>query len=175
MAKIAYTKLGAKIDSTIINVDINGNMVEVRAYLPLAEKLNLIARVIELSHDIDYNYANPLKTEVYFALEAIRAYTNITFTDKQLEDPQKLYDALSSSGVIDIIFKTIPEAEMTVVRNNIEATQKAFYAYRTSVIGLLEHISTDYSDLDLDITKLQEKFANGENLELVKNIIEKLG
>lgn len=175
MAKLAYTKLGAKINSTVNKIELGENIVEIRQYLSVNEKLDLIGRVIELAHDMNYNFSNPLKTEVYFVVEVIRAYTNINFTEKQLEEPQKIYDALQSSGILDSLLLAIPEKEMKSLRHNLAATQRAYYLYRNSLIGLLEQVSTDYSDLDLDITELQKKLANGENIELVKNIIDKLG
>lgn len=175
MAKLAYTKLGAKINNTINKIEIGDNIVEVKAYLSVDEKLNLISKIIELSHDYNSNFSNPLKTEVYLTIEAIKAYTNITFTEKQLEDPQKLYDALYSSGISKTILGAIPEDEYTDLITFLTDTQNAFYAHRHSIVGVLENISNDYSDMNLDIEALQEKLANGENIELVKNIVSKLG
>ena len=39
------------------------------------------------------------------------AYTNINFTDKQKEDPTKLYDILVSSGLVSKVINIIPVAE----------------------------------------------------------------
>lgn len=175
MAKVTYTKLGAKIDNTIKNIEINNQNIEVRQYLPVNEKLQLVGNVIELSHDLERNFANPLKSEVFFALEVIRFYTNITFTDKQMEEPHKIYDALDSIGMIDEIFNAIPAREMKILRENLQATTTAFYAYRNSIFGILDAVAKDYSDLDLDITSLQEKLANPEALSLLKKITEGLG
>jgi hypothetical protein len=58
---------------------------------------------------------------------------------------------------------------------NLEKTQNAFYTYRSSVLGILDMLQADYSDLNLDITELQSKLANGENIDLIKKIIDKLG
>ena len=175
MAKVAFSKLNAKVNTDIKSISVDDKVVEVRQYLTVDEKLDLLARVIELAHDTTNNFSNPLKTEVYFIVETIVAYTNISFTEKQLENPQKLYDALLSSGWVNQIFDKIPDSEMEILRTNLEKTQNAFYTYRNSMAGILETISTDYSDLDLDITELQKKLANGENIELVKNIVNKMG
>ena len=42
-------------------------------------------------------FINPLQVEVYTLLQIIEKYTNITFTDKQKEDPAKLYDLITIS------------------------------------------------------------------------------
>ena len=176
MAKIAFSKLNAKINTNTKTIMLeDGKEIEIIQYLPTAEKLDMIARVIELAHDVNINYMNPLKTDVYFDLEVIQSYTNITFTEKQLSDLPKLYDMIVSSGWLDRIMAEIPEVELSVLRSNIVRTQEAYYAFRNSAAGLLELISTDYQDLDLDITNLQKKLAGAENIELVKSIMEKMG
>jgi hypothetical protein len=57
----------------------------------------------------------------------------------------------------------------------LEKTQNAFYQYRNSVLGIMEVLTGDYSDLDKNITELSNKLINNENLELVKDILTKLG
>lgn len=176
MAKIAFSKLNAKVNTDIKTIALeDGKEIEITQYLSTEEKLGLIARVIELAHDVDINYMNPLKTDVYFDIEVLKAYTNITFTDKQLENLPKLYDQLLSSGWLVKIINEIPKEEIRILKHNVARTQTAFYAFRNSAAGILELISTDYSNLDLDITNLQKKISNGENIELVKSIVEKMG
>lgn len=176
MARFSYTKLNAKINQEVKEIRVEGSdtPIEVRQYLPVEEKLALIGRVIELAHD-ENNFSNPLKVDVYYTLEVIKAYTNISFTDKQWENPTKLYDSLLSSGWINKIFYEIPEFERDDLRTSLNDTIAAFYTYRNSVMGVLDNIQTDYSDMNLDITELQQKLANGENIELVKSILGKLG
>lgn len=176
MARFPYTKLNAKINNEVKTIVVDGvdNPIEVRQYLPIDEKLGLIGRVIELAHDGN-NFSNPLKLKVYYSLEVIQAYTNIAFTDKQKENPTKLYDALESSGWMKQIYNVIPLEEQGLLYGGLIETIENYYKYRNSVLGVIENISTDYSDLNLDIGALQEKLANGENIELVKNIMTQLG
>ena len=103
------------------------------------------------------------------------AYKNITFTDKQKEDIAKLFDLMEENGLLDIIISAIPEEEYNFVIDGINKTVDAIYTYQNSVLGILESISQDYSNLDLDIEKLQDKISNPENLALLKDIITKLG
>ena len=94
MAKIAFTKLGLKKKDEVKTVNINNNVIEVKQYLPINDKLALISRVINLSHDSSNNFANPVQIEVIGTIEIIMAYTNLSFTEKQKEDYAKLYDLL---------------------------------------------------------------------------------
>ena len=83
MAKVSLTKLGLKVNQNVKNIEFNEQIIEVKQYLPIDDKLNLIARVIENSYDIKNNFSNPVKINVFGELEIIMAYTNLSFTDKQ--------------------------------------------------------------------------------------------
>ena len=175
MAKVPFNKLKCKINEDSIPVKIGEETIAVRQYLPVQEKLALIGRVVEFAHDADRNFSNPVKADIFKELELVFAYTNIAFTDKQKEDIPKLYDMLASSGVLAQILEAIPEEERTTISYGVIDSVEAIYKYQNSVLGLLDIIATDYSALDLDITKIQDKIKNPENLTLLKDIITKLG
>jgi hypothetical protein len=174
MAKIGFTKLSLKRKNEVKTITINNNQIEIKQYLPVNEKLDLIARVINGAHDQN-NFPNPIKIEVIGTLEMIMAYTNISFTEKQKEDIPKLYDLLEENSVIKDIISQIPEDEYNFIIDGINKTVDAVYTYNNSVLGILEAVSQDYSNLDFDIQKLQNDIANPENLKLVKEILTKLG
>ncbi len=174
MAKIGFTKLSLKRKNEVKTITINNNQIEIKQYLPVNEKLDLIARVINGAHDQN-NFPNPIKIEVIGTLEMIMAYTNISFTEKQKEDIPKLYDLLEENGVIKDIISQIPEDEYNFIIDGINKTVDAVYTYNNSILGILESVSQDYSNLDFDIQKLQNDIANPENLKLVKEVLTKLG
>lgn len=174
MAKVAFSKLALKKQEDVKIVKIGNFDIEVKQYLPVNEKLNLIARVLNGAHD-ENNFPNPIKIEVISTLEIIMAYTNISFTDKQKEDIAKLYDLLDSNGIVNIIIAAIPEEEYNFLITGIDDTIKAVYTFQNSILGILETISKDYSNLSLDASKLQQQMANKENLDLLRDILTKLG
>ena len=174
MAKVSFTKLGLKKKEEIKNITINDQVIEVKQYLPISDKINIITNVIEKSAD-DNNFANPVKVEVFANLEIMYAYTNISFTDKQKGDPTKLYDLLEENGIIAEVIAAIPENEYALLLGWIDETIEAFYTYRNSVMGIMEQISEDYSNLSLNATEIQQKLADPQNLELLKNVMTKLG
>ena len=174
MAKIGFTKLSLKRKNEVKTITINNNQIEIKQYLPVNEKLDLIARVINGAHDQN-NFPNPIKIEVIGTLEMIMAYTNISFTEKQKEDIPKLYDLLEENGVIKDIISQIPEDEYNFIIDGINKTVDAVYTYNNSVLGILEAVSKDYSNLDFDATQIQKKMADPENLKLVKDVLTKLG
>ena len=174
MAKVSLTKLGLKVNQDIKTVEFNEQIIEVKQYLPVNEKLELISNVINWSHD-ENNFANPVKVSIFTALEIMYAYTNINFTDKQKEDPAKLYDMLISSGLIAEVINAIPEAEYHEILCGVSDSISAVYTYSNSVLGILDTISSDYSNLNFDATEIQKKLADPDNMALLKGVLAKLG
>ena len=174
MAKVSLTKLGLKVNQNVKNIEFNEQIIEVKQYLPINEKLELISSVINSAAD-ENNFSNPIKENVFLTLEILYHYTNINFTDKQKEDPVKLYDLVVSSGLVNKITDLIPEEELDEVINGVAQSVKAIYAYRNSVLGILESISQDYSALNLDATEIQQKLADPDNIALLKQVLTKLG
>lgn len=174
MAKVSFTKLGLKKNEEVEILHINEQDIEVKQYLPVNEKLELISSVINSAAD-ENNFSNPVKENVFLTLEILYHYTNINFTDKQKEDPVKLYDLVVSSGLVNKVTDLIPEEELDEVINGVAQSIKAIYTYKNSVLGILESISQDYSDLNLDATEIQQKLADPDNMALLKQILTKLG
>lgn len=173
MAKVPFSRLNLKKIDKVQVVTINGLEIEVKQYLPVAEKLELIANVLNNSAD-DNNFANPVKTYVLSHLEIIYAYTNLSFTDKQKEDPAKLYDILETNGIIDSIILALPPSEYDNLIEDITSTIDAYYKYKNSALGILEAATTDYKNLDLEASDIQKKIADPDNLTLLKDVITKL-
>lgn len=174
MAKIGFTKLGLKPNNEIQYIEFNEQTIEVKQYLPVEEKLELITNVLELSHDSN-NFSNPVKVSVYTTLEIIEKYTNVNFTEKQKENPTKLYDLLVGNGFAAAVIKAIPEPEYDEILTGIKQTIKSVYKYQNSILGILDTVSQDYSNLNLDATEIQKKLADPNNMELLKGIMTKLG
>lgn len=177
MAKIAFSKLGLTKDKLdeFQTVEFNDQTIEVKQYLPIAEKAELISRVLNNSVDDDAGYYNNLKLDMWLALEIVYAYSNISFTEKQKSDPMKLYDLLSSNKLLNLIIGLVPESEFYYLTKVTHELATAIYTYRNSALGILDSIGRDYSNLNLDATEIQKKLADPENLTLLKNVVEKLG
>lgn len=178
MAKVPFTKLKCKINTSEIPVKIGDEIIAVKQYLPIQEKLALIGRVMEQAHEQDTMFANPVKAEVFSLLEIVFAYTNIAFTDKQKEDLPKLYDMLCGTGVneteysvLDIILQSIPETELTTIANGVADTIEAYYKYQNSVLGILDSINNDSSVLGQNLNNIREQLTDPKVMENVNNIL----
>lgn len=179
MAKVPFSKLQAKVDGGATQnfyYNLAGDEIyyEVKHYLPIEEKLELVSRIINQSVD-DNGFYNPMRVKLYMVLEITYAYTNLSFTEKMKEDPFKLYDILVSTGIFTDIIDVIREKDWKEIQENVWSTIKNIYEYKNSVMGILESIKEDYNAVNLDMEELRDKMANPEDLALLKDILAKLG
>ena len=171
MAKISFNKLGLKKQSEMENFSYGDQIIEIKQYLPIEEKLELLTRVINKAIEQSPNFSNLLQVTVFFSLELVYAYTNIQFTEKQKEDFCKTFNLMNENKLISEILKHIPDSEISFLQEGLDSTLSALYAYRNSARGILESLSTDYNNLNLDIESLQEKIKDPESLQLLKDIL----
>lgn len=179
MAKVPFSKLQASVDGGATDVfyyNKAGDEVyyEVKHYLPMKEKLDLVSRIINQSID-ENGFYNPMRVKLYMVLEVTFAYTNLSFTDKMKEDPFKLYDILVSTGIFTDIVNVIREKDWSEIQESVWSTIKNIYDYRNSVVGILDTMKMDYNNLNLDAMNIQEALADPENMELLRSVLTKLG
>lgn len=138
MAKITYSSLKLKAKEEIKEIDFEGNKIEVKQYLPITDKIDLID--ITLQKSKEERLYNPIKVNMYFHLHLIYLYTNISFTEKQREDEEKLYDVLDSNGLIDAVVAAIPENEYTDLLNKTAEKIDNELKYNTTTAALVSKI-----------------------------------
>ena len=137
--------------------------IEVKQYLPIQDKLQLISSVVNLSSD-DNGFINLVKVN-----------TNIEFNEEEKDNFIQTYDLLSQSALLKNVLLNIPEDELEMIEEGVYSTISELYAYKNSVMGILENISADYSSLDLKASKIQQKLADPNNMAFLKNVLTKLG
>ena len=174
MAKLAFSKLGLKNNNQVVNINYNEQIIELKQYISVNDKLKLISDIINNTVD-EHSFCNPVKVKVYLSIGIVENYTNISFTEKQKEDIVKLYDLIQSNGLFDKILAAIPDEEFNDLLNSTWDSIDAIYTYNNSAMGVIENIGSNYKDMNLDVEEIQQKLANGENVEFLKEILDKLG
>ena len=179
MAKVPFSKLEAKPNGCSCSpfyYNTKGEEVhyEVKYYLPVQEKMEMISNIINQSID-DNGFYNPMRVKIFTVLEVTYAYTNLSFTEKQKENPFKLYDLLVGNGIFKEIIGCIYEDDWKEIQETIIKTIDNIYKYKNSALGIMETISTDYSNLDFDASEIQSKLADPENMAFLKDVLSKLG
>jgi hypothetical protein len=74
-----------------------------------------------------------------------------------------------------MIYDAIPTSEVAYLADSLYKSIEAIYSYQNSVLGILESVSQDYSQLKLDANEIKEDLADPNNLTLLKDILSKLG
>lgn len=174
MAKIAFSKLNKIKSLPAVEISIDDQKVLVEQYLPLEEKVNLITSVIEQSGNGEEGFFNIVKLEAYYIIEMIRAYTNISFTEKQLEDTTKLYDAIRLNDVWAAVADAIPGAEREYIWSNIMALAREITTYNNSVLGVLKSLKNEEIALGTELENIHQKLIDPETLPLVKGLLNSL-
>lgn len=173
MAKVTFAKLGLTKNIDTIPFLWNDQTIEVKQYLPIAEKLELISKIVALSMDTN-GFFNPCRIDIFSTLEIFFAYTGINLTEKQKEDVIKIYDLLVSSGFIDELYSYIPEEELDYINNAVIKQIESIYSYKNSVLGIMETVAKDYENINFTTEKLREVLTDETALGTVKEVITKL-
>lgn len=172
MTKVSYAGLKLKINNENETFNFNDSNIEVIKYLPIKDKIDLIA--ITLQKSMEDGFYNSAKIDMFFHLGLVYMYTNLSFTDKQKEDEYKLYDILESNGFIDELIKCIDEKEYEFLVEHINQSVENYMNYKTTAASVLNSIISDLprnaeaavSILNtLDLSKFKELEQFSKNIE----------
>jgi hypothetical protein len=70
-----------------------------------------------------------------------------------------------------MILSAIPEAELLELFTGIDETVTAVYAHYNSILGILEAINQDYSNLNFDLAQIQKTLEDKNSVGLLQEII----
>lgn len=171
MAKVSLTKLNKIKSLDPIDIKIGEETVSVVQYLPLEKKLTVMQNIIEQAGNNEEGFYNIVKLSVFYTIEMLRVYTNISFTEKQLEDPQKLYDIIVLNNIWETVKNSIPEKERDYIWDNTCALAREITDYNHSALGILKMVRADYGETDFNIASIMESIKDPETLGLMKEIL----
>ena len=175
MAKIAFSKLNKIKSIPAIIKTFNEQEIEIKQYLPLEDKVTLMGDVIAQAGNREEGFFNIVKLETYFRIEIIRAYTNISFTEKQLDDTTKLYDAIVLNDIWAFVEDNIPDSELDYIWDNILELAREITNYNHSALGILKTLTAEKENLEFDVEKILNSLNNADSLATLKSIIDQAG
>jgi hypothetical protein len=166
MAKVSYANLKLKVDQRVETFDFGGQSIEVKQYLPIEDKYDLI--MIALQRAEEDGIYNPVKVQLYFELYVVYMYSNISFTDKQKENEPKLYDTLASNGIIASILELIPDEEYNELMTYMKELIQVKTTFNNSAAGLVNQLLVTMPE---NVEKAAE-VLNSFNVNDYKEVIE---
>lgn len=167
-----FNEIKQPIEKEMKEIMLFDTPVQIVQYLPFETKLELISEIINASGD-DQGFYNSAKLDFYIDMKMMEYYTDLTFDEET--DAVEVYDTLVLDGFFTKMYEAIPASEFDFITHNVMRTIDNIYKYRNSAYGILDSLKTDYNDLDLNIEKLTSQLSNGENVEFLKEIIDKMG
>lgn len=171
MTKVNLTKLNKIKSLDPIDIKIGEETISVVQYLPLEKKLTVMQNIIEQAGNNEEGFYNIVKLSVFYTIEMLRVYTNISFTEKQLEDPQKLYDIIVLNNIWETVKDSIPEKERDYIWDNTCVLAREITDYNHSALGILKMARADYGETDFNIASIMENIKDPETLGLMKEIL----
>ena len=165
MAKVSFTNLKLKINKEVKEITFNDTKIEVLQYLPIEDKYDLV--MITLQKAREGNIYNPVKLEMYFNLNLVYLYSNLSFTDKQREDEAKLYDTLMSNGLLNQIIEAIPNGEYNELMEYVGTLETKLENNEKSIAAKLADFMEGLPEKMQKAAEIAENF----NPEQFKNVI----
>lgn len=168
MAKVSYAKLGLKVNSNVNTFTFQDQEVEVLKYLPIRDKYDLIEITLQKAEE-DVGVYNELLLDMYFHLYLVYMYTNLSFTEKQKEDEEKIYDCLVSSGFMQYFLGAMEEDEYDSLFDfMMRIKEEKIKSALTTTVVLKKLIDSLPGTMDKTVEVLnglkQENFSQIQNL-----------
>jgi hypothetical protein len=147
--------------------------IEVKQYLPIDAKIDLIDRIIAGSYEEieEAKIFNSVQYDILFTYLIAKYYTNLNLSDDKVFE---MYDVLKSTGLIDDILEAIPDDEFNYIKEHLESrineVEKGIER-RTNIGYALDKFLTNFNGDLTNAVSVVEKF-NPEEVDQVKKMIE---
>lgn len=154
--KVSYANMKLKTNTAVNTFEFCGQKIEVLKYLPAVDKYDLL--MITLQKSLEGNIYNEFKLNLYFELNLVYMYTNISFTEKQREDEFKLYDTLRSNGFFELFYEALDDKEYEELFDQIAELKATMEKNKNSVAGIIANIIEDLPANAEAAAKIVENF-----------------
>ena len=123
--------------------DIN---LDVRTYLPIDAKSDLITWAINLALDDNTGCISPIRFEVCFTIAVVKWYADIEIDEGT--PLSKVYDMFELNDISNKVMGAIPVEEIDFLRDLAKDTAEDIVRYNNSFAGMLNIMSNDATNLD---------------------------
>lgn len=171
------------IDKGIKNTQAKPNAVgdficenlEIKEYLPFAEKRELCAQVLEASCTKNGGLVevDSVSRYILFTMSMITHYTNLTFENNEDLDSLDCYDLLCENNLLNPILDCIG-GEYAVCNNMLNMMMGDIVANNNNAVTVLNDAATQLLDIVGDFADVLAEKVEGLNLDLSKIDIDKL-
>ena len=165
--KVSYANMKLKVNTDVNTFDFRGQIIEVLKYLPARDKYDLLMITLQKAQNADGTY-NDFLLNLYFELNLVYMYTNISFTEKQREDEFKIYNNLKSNGFFELFYQALDENEYNELFTQLNTIRKEKTKENRSITSIINKFINDLPSNAEAAAKIVENF----NPEQFKNVME---
>ena len=166
-----YSDLGLDIEYKKVEVQLIGDKkLEVLTYLPIKEKTEMLQFIVNNVIDPKTGCASPIRTEIYFSIAVCHWYGGIDFSNEDMANIEKVYDALELNKVIQAIIDYVPYDEINFMRDLAEETVADVARYNSSAAGIIQSMADSSGSLDKQLSDIIQKVQSREGLEMLDMI-----
>lgn len=174
MGNIAFKELNLDTNVNYEEINIGDIKLQIRDYLNVSEKARMIQFIVDGALDDNTGCFSPLRVNVYFDIGLCVWYAGIVFDENDIVNIEKVYDILTSNGVIQRITNAIPEDEFELIKDLAQETIDDIAKYNSSAAGIIRNMTVDADGLGNQIEGLLDKIKNAEGLEtlsVIKDVV----
>lgn len=160
-----YSDLNIKLNTETKDIEFNGKTIKIKQYLSAESKLDIINAALDNS-EINGVY-NDFMVNIFANVYIVFYYTDLEFTLGEKEDVSKIYDELASSGLLKMIFNSIPKSEIDCIAENIVNFEQQRLKNNLSIVSVLKgFMNFDVEDIE-KVTNLLETFDQDKYKQVV--------
>lgn len=147
-------------------IHLNSLEVKVLQYLPISDKIDIVE--IALQKSKQGGIYNELLLDMFFHLHIIMCYTDLEFSDEDLEDMMALYDKLESNGFINEIIEAMNQDEYKNLLDYLNIMKKENLEYNNTAAAVISRIIEDLPAKMAEVKDILDQF-DPSKYEEVKN------
>lgn len=159
-----YSDLNLSINNDTVITQTHGIEINVRKYLPIEDKIDLIEIALQKSEE--NGVYNEMKLAMYFNLYIVYMYTDLEFTDEEKADEYKLYNELESNNIIISVLGALDEYEELFHYLNIMKDIKM--RYKTSAAAMVQTFVQDMPRNAAAMSEIVDNFDKEKYKEVVE-------
>ena len=159
-----FKELNLKSNIITKELIINDQVVNVKTYLPISDKIDLIQIALQKAEE-DGIY-NQMKLDAYFHLNIVYLYTDIEFEQDDREDELALYDRLQSNEVIIKVLAAI-ENDYRELVEYLERMKSSNLQYRNTAAAVMRTIVEDLPKNAAAAKEIVDSFDQSKYQEVI--------
>lgn len=171
-SKVSFSTLKLKVDDGVNTFNFAEKEIEVRKYLPIEEKRDLVDVAIQKSVKMESGRIDEVELEKNFNLNIVYLYTNLNFTEKQREDEGKIYDQLRCSGLLDEVVAHMDQDEYREVLDYLTLTKESYTKYSESLMAGVATVLEQLPQRMREAVEIMNSGLKPESFENVKAMVD---